>query len=1238
MANLMRYLAKTLIWLLILLGLIVAGLRISFANLGQFKDQIETWVAAEVVPGLKFDDISGSWNKVSPVFKLEHAVITLPGRSNPIVIDSMAIEFNLWGSLLFSTPVIGEVTGTIEELNIRKDLQKRWWLNDINLVADQASATASVLEDLLASIPHYMHLELNRLTIDDEISGQSHSINEISADIETHGDATHLQLLANLPDELGTSLAVKSILQGDTGIAYLQSQQLKLAPIATLIGIPHNTTQPVEAGGEIWVNLKAHRIRTITASIDKLAANGKNFTTLHTRLRIKSDQQPRHIEGWLESGDLQSLTELAKYFLPTRFSDKLAQSQLQGRIKDVIFSGEIGDWQGLKLSARAIDVNNKNIESIPGIDKISADVVYGRQNAKVNLKAEQLTLDFGGQFRAPLQIDYFDAEVRASFTSQGMTLTVPNFNAVNQDIKVAGRLWLETDPASNAPFFFIRAAYKDGDGSQKSKYLPVKLLPPQALKWVDEGIRSAHIPSGMVMFHGRLEDIETLEQNQSGELYADFEVNNAEVSFDPAWEIAHKGNGKVLFHNLGMDIKLDSVSYADVDNARAEISIPTFIDTEVLVDVNAGASTARALRVWLATPVGEDFRQIGESLQNPGGRVNTNIQLSIPVSNDELAEQVRVKLDFDNVSIEAPSWGVKLDKIEGNALVTNEAISASDIKAEFYGDPISVDINTDAVNKQTHVKADGLIATQHLLNRLPQSLLQAMDGNSQWHVDLAIANQEMTGSQPVLKITASSNLLGTAIHMPAPLQKKQDAQHGVKASVNIRANGDVDFMASYGVQVKTQGRLRNTYNHDLQLAGLDIALGTILKPKQEKGIHLYGKLAKLPLDEWIVFHQSEAVRQEEGRDSMLALLQSVDLSVAELSLFGHHVGNTAFKLQQDQGGYSGTIDSSVAKGGFRFSGQNSAQNPIALDLEYARYVPGPESNLGTGLLPADIPYLQLRSEEFDYDGRTVTDLRLDISVDSGAMLIDSLAFRRDEVEFSFNGHWLFDPPTKRHFTQLYGSMKGGKFGQAIARLGFGDTIHNGKIDFKGELSWAGELFNPQWDIVSGKGKFKLENGILKDIEPGSGRFVGLLSLNALPRRIGLDFSDVLFEGMEFDVINGDLVLDGQNLHTNNIKLVGPAAKIRVQGNTGLRERDYDQTIHVVPNIRYVLPTMGLLLGGGAGVLGWAVIQNMFKSSIDESVEIKYGLTGNWDDPVLTVLNRPPQANNKNSETPGEIEK
>ena len=47
-------------------------------------------------------------------------------------------------------------------------------------------------------------------------------------------------------------------------------------------------------------------------------------------------------------------------------------------------------------------------------------------------------------------------------------------------------------------------------------------------------------------------------------------------------------------------------------------------------------------------------------------------------------------------------------------------------------------------------------------------------------------------------------------------------------------------------------------------------------------------------------------------------------------------------------------------------------------------------------------------------------------------------------------------------------------------------------------------------------------GQFTKIEPGIGKLLGVLSLQALPRRITLDFRDVFSEGFAFDSIDGNV--------------------------------------------------------------------------------------------------------------------
>ena len=56
-------------------------------------------------------------------------------------------------------------------------------------------------------------------------------------------------------------------------------------------------------------------------------------------------------------------------------------------------------------------------------------------------------------------------------------------------------------------------------------------------------------------------------------------------------------------------------------------------------------------------------------------------------------------------------------------------------------------------------------------------------------------------------------------------------------------------------------------------------------------------------------------------------------------------------------------------------------------------------------------------------------------------------------------------------------------------------------------------------------------GRFTKIEPGIGKLLGVLSLQSLPRRITLDFTDVFTEGFAFDEITGDVQIHNGVLMT-----------------------------------------------------------------------------------------------------------
>ena len=154
----------------------------------------------------------------------------------------------------------------------------------------------------------------------------------------------------------------------------------------------------------------------------------------------------------------------------------------------------------------------------------------------------------------------------------------------------------------------------------------------------------------------------------------------------------------------------------------------------------------------------------------------------------------------------------------------------------------------------------------------------------------------------------------------------------------------------------------------------------------------------------------------------------------------------------------------------------------------------------------------------------------------------------------------------------------------------------------------------------------IEKGRFTDIDPSAGRLFGLLSLQTLPRRLSLDFSDLFGKGLAFDVIAGHFDIDNGNAYTNNLTMSGPSVNIDVSGRTGLVDKDYDQIATITPKVSNSLPVASALFGPvGVGVGAVIYLASEIFQSLPEKIDTilrkQYTITGAWNNPQVTKINQ-----------------
>jgi len=1235
---------------IVLLALVLGGVRLVISNIEYFKPEIEFLLHRDVHEGIVFNRVSGSMNRFNPILRIENVSVNLPDRSQPLFIDRLEVEFDFWSSLRERAPVALEISGQLEKLVLTKDTSGRWLINEYHIAAGAGDTDLPGFSELLALLPRYLKLNLRRLIVHDQKNLATHQLDRVAAQINHRKGQFFAQISAALPDELGRSVLLKSIVDPGFSLIYLDSTDLQLAPVARLFDIDTRGLKSGALDGELWVEMSGYRVTAVNGAlvlkqavlqvtadkppllvdyqahfnasgnddswrinsrIDRLGINGENVPGFRVEVKIPLDVDNGTLSAWVDRLQLSSLPVVAGQWLPNGISEPIEQGKLQGLLQDLVFEMDLDQPQLARMAMRASDLSSDQFRVFPGATNLNADLVIGNNKLAARVFGEAISLDFGDFFRAPLQFDSIALDAILNLQPSGnLLLAADNIELRNQDISVLGRLRLETD-GDQAPFMFLRANFADAQASSAGKYIPITLLPTKTIEWLDRGIVDGLAPSGDLQFHGRLRHIREFVNNREGEFFVDFEVDGAEIFFAPGWLPVKNGAGRVLFHNLGVEFDLGSASYERLDGVQATGGISNFTGASLDLSIRTDAATSDAVRIWVDTPVGQRFRDTLANLHDLGGAVSSEIDILLPLGKNQTERRVAVNVDFKNAALRSQNWGLDLSQITGRLKATETSLEATDVSARFFGDPVEIDVSGENTSVNTLVTVQGNLESANLFRRLPPQLAKNVKGHSDWQLRLNVAGDLAPAELPFLRINAASNLRDTQITLPSPLRKPGPGATRIAADIDFFPQ-QVRFHTSLGGEFRGRGLLKTGADSENRLDALELAFSSALDKKLSPGINLHGRIAELSVDEWVKFF-SDAGETDPTK------LNSVDLGIDRVEAFGRKLETVVFELHQTDESFSGLIDASHIKGHFTAPRNPSVHNPVVLELEYLlldQLEQGPDN---TAIKPADLPAFRMTSNSFRYHDMLFNDLLIKARPRGKTLVIDKFELRRDSLQLTSRAKWKYDAATQQHLSSINITLKGSQLGQAMAGLGFGDSMTDGTIDFRGSFDWPAPLFAFSLENITGKFRMKITDGVLNNVEPGSGRFVGLLSLSAIPRRLSLDFSDVLIEGMGFDQIDGSYRIANGVLYTENTRMNGPAAKIKVTGKTGIINRDYDQNIRVTPKIRHTLPLVGAVAAGTTVGWGLLLLQNLFKKVIDDAVEIEYQVSGSWDDPRIDLI-------------------
>jgi uncharacterized protein (TIGR02099 family) len=1119
---------------------------------------------------------------------------------------------------------------------------------------------------------------------DEMVAGRSMRFSAVNVSLRNDGERHQLDASLDLSRRLGKSLVLRVDMRGNPLQAagrrtqvYFAGEHVHLAELFEAQRLAGVDISANNASFQVWAQWQAGQLQKITGSAEaggvtlasaavtkKTSTDARKESSVAETLsldRFSADFDWRWLNnGWqFEANDLLLVSQ-SRQWQPARVSlrfDRSTQAdkfdayasflQLEdisqilslfsvggealqepllaisprGELRDAGLSWQAADVPQYTAYARLQNASMNAWRAVPAAQKVDGQLWLDSGRGQVALQRAAVVLDFPDMFRWPLKVDQLSGNVGWQQSGEQWHVTGRKLEASNDDVSASASLDVVLDDANKSPFMSLLVNFHDGDGSQVPRYLPTGIMAVEVVNWLDEAIVGAHLVSGGALFHGRLADFPFDRGN--GRFEVSFAAENASLNYAENWPPITNINADVRFLGRGMSVAMQQGRIFSNQIQWAEIDIVdmTAMPLELNITGEVQGATQEKLDYLVASP--PLYRAFARHLEGftADGDSLLNLNLFLPIGNDDPVK-VSGWLNMKDNSLSIPPLGQVLSAVDGRLEFFQDGLRAENIQADLFGQNTQINISTDEDRKNPKVKirAQGMFDAPDLAARYLPRVQELLTGDGDWRIAFDIP---LGGHEAAAILQARSTLKGVEVRLPPPFDKKAQDAGNLELRVDfeagklpvLRANyeGFVDAIFALGefapdVALLDDERAENSFRGEVSLNAGPAKMPAL------PGLRLVGRMDSVSLDDWRNLRLSEGVDAEN--DAPAPMLNSADFELRELEAYGQRLRNVRLKLATVASGLRADIDSEELKGRILLP-HKAQENPIRAELDYA-YISGVDSSGGV-MEPRSIPALDLRIADFRYKKSRLGSVRLETASVADGMRIEQLVIKPRSTTITARGGWFVSGTEQSSNVQVHVESK--NIGHTLRALDYVGGIDKGKGSADLELRWPGSFVEVDASQMQGKLNISLKDGYLLDVDPGAGRMFGMLSIQTLPRRLLLDFSDVFKKGFGFDRIKGNFTIEDGDAYTSNLYMDGPAARVDIAGRTGLAEQDYDQLVTVTPHVSETLPVIGILAATpqvGAIVLAF---QKIFKPAIDDATRNQYTITGSWNAPVIKKIKK-----------------
>ncbi|BAP58168.1 putative membrane protein [Thioploca ingrica] len=945
-----------------------------------------------------------------------------------------------------------------------------------------------------------------------------------------------------------------------------------------------------------------------------------------------------------------NLAQLWRY-VPIQLQPQLASLvQLNGELTQaqVILTGDNQATEfEVKGQIKQVNFNWISPQTQVMVKDLSAHFNIAPHQIALKVNNATATVDLPNLYSHSLSVTQIKGDLNWQGVPGQWQLSTHKLQAVDHKtkIQITGHL---KQPLAAAVESHLQINLHQGQLSQVYYYLPDKKL-TKPVNWLKQSLLNGEIHTAQASLEGPLQ---TLFHNPKGFNFKS-QVNNAQIQYASSWPALSRVNAQVFIqgrtltvqaqsgHLLNSQLNATTVTIADLSNPK---------QTLVQVTGHLHGAASDGLKFIEQSPL---RTQLNLSRLDLDGLMDLQLNLAIPLTKGRT--QVAGQIRFTDTTLQDKSLNITLTEVNGQLNFNDDQVHAPQLQGKLLGNPITFSLLTlrNERPKRTTVQVSGwanplLLAQQinHFVPSLaPIPITTYLSGESQWIVTVNFPNETVKENNDT-DIQIETDLLGMAVNLPAPLDKIAQEQRFL--SIKVRLPNKISHF-NHSPAIEVQGYYGQILNSVLQINQQRLERGSIVfgtTPAQlppTAMLNIQGKLNTLSTTAWqkrFAAPASDFSLASSHPDNQTALNRwlkpiplfslpiSLEVYFDQLELLGQNFNQVALQAKYAELLGQLAITSKEVEGQIKFNQLGSPSLDLVFQKLRLTHLSSSQTKPTQPMVqvtnqsqppdPHDLPPISFHCNELQ-----IGDTHLGTVTFQGQAHPEGLAMTLSAqtlgLDLNMKGLWRY--VVQQHQTSVEVQLNSDNTRLMLQQLGYQQPPLTGKqTQITLNAYWQSAPYPFNLSTLVGTLSLVIAEGNIVNVEPGPiGRIFGLFDVYTLPRRLALDFSDVFKKGFGFNTLAGVFFLQAGQAYTDQLILQSPAAHIKIQGQTNLIDKTYEQVVTVFPQLANPLPVASALAGGvGVGAAAW-VVQQLLQSELQKVIYSQYRITGPWQKPAIIPL-------------------